>query len=266
MAATPNVQNSFAPEVAASEYMPHAAPQAREPHNPLYVVGEYKHQAPDVPPEQKPVEKGPKRKILGLSVPVFWVALVVAVLVVLGTGIGVGVGVSQSKSSTGAAPETADPEPADPEDPTAEDPTSPSSTSPSSTSSAPVTSGTVGLADNSCTFSTPRTYTSSSGTHFTQFCFTDWPSGGAAADGRGEVEDLRRLTLYTFEDCMDACVSYNEDLEEEEDATECLAVTYNSNLTSILAVGKQGGNCFLKNKRGEDHTGSAESACAAIAR
>lgn len=63
---------------------------------------------------------------------------------------------------------------------------------------------------------------------------------------------------------MDACISYNDDLEDG--GTACMAVAYNSNLTSVIAVGKQGGNCFLKNKRGEDHTGSAESACAAIAR
>lgn len=265
MAATQNMQNSFAPEVVASEYMSHSAPQAREPHNPLYPVDDHKGPAPNPPPAQGTVEKEKKRKILGLSVPVFWVVVVVAVLLVLGTGIGVGVGVSQSKSSASppptspTAPDTADSEPADPEE------SATSSDSPSSTRSAPVTSGTVGLADNSCTSTAPRTYTADDGTHFTQFCFTDWPNGGAAADGRGDVEDLDRLTLYTFEDCMEACIEFNEDLDGDS-GTECAAVSYNSNLTSIIAVGKQGGNCFLKNKRGEDHTGTAESACAAIAR
>ncbi|KAK4250203.1 hypothetical protein C7999DRAFT_38716 [Corynascus novoguineensis] len=223
----------------------------------------YKQDVPNPPAKEKPEDKSPAKQILGLSVPVFWTIAVIAVLVVLGTGVGIGVGVglSQSRSSSDSpapsTPTTADPDPTDP-DPAATDLTS---ESPSSTSSAPVTSGTVGLAANSCTFSTPRTFTASDGTAFTQFCFTDWPNNGEAEDG-SEVSDLRRLTLYTFEDCMEACVSFNNNIEADE--TPCKAVTYNSNLTSIIAVGKQGGNCFLKDKKGVNVLAIAESASAYV--
>lgn len=273
MVTSPNIQNSFGPEVAAQEYMHHSAPQANEPECPLYTVEDFKaeyHHTPSNPdPERE--EKRPARRILGLSVPIFWTLVVIAILVVLGTGIGVGLGVrlNQEKKSSSAdstptpTPTNAAESPAD-ADPERPRQSSDSSEPPTSTTSAPVTSGTVGIAANSCNFTTPRTHTTDDGTHFTQFCFTDWPGGGSAHDGRGKVEDLRRLTKYTFEDCMDACISYNDDLEDG--GTACMAVAYNSNLTSVIAVGKQGGNCFLKNKRGEDHTGSAESACAAIAR
>lgn len=274
MATNPDIQNSFGPEVAAHEYMQHSAPQTNEPECPLYPVEDPKaqYQHPPSHPNPEREEKRPARRILGLSVPVFWTLVAIAVLVVLGTGIGVGLGVGLSEANKSASAETTptpanapepSPEDADPEPPR-ESSTSPSSESPTSTTSAPVTSGTVGLAANSCNFTTPRTHTTNDGTHFTQFCFTDWPNGGSAHDGQGKVDDLRRLTKYTFEDCMDACISYNDDVGD--DGTSCMAVAYNSNLTSIIAVGKQGGNCFLKNKRGEDHTGSAESACAAIAR
>jgi hypothetical protein len=69
------------------------------------------------------------------------------------------------------------------------------------------------------------------------------------------------MTVYTFEDCMQQCLDYND----SDPATKCTAVTYNSNLTSIIAVGQQGGNCFLKDRKGVNIQGSAESACAAIA-
>ena len=268
MVVSPDIQNSFGPEVTASEHLPQAVPQTSEAESPLYFVADHNRESGSPPPPEKPAEeKAPKKRIFGLTVPVFWALTAGIVLLVLGAGVGVGVGVGvagNNKSSSDAAPDTADADNQDPADTSPSKSTSPSaSASPSSTSSAPVTSGTVGLADNSCTSSTPRTYTASDGSHFTQFCFTDWPNGEVAADGTGKVKDLLALTLYTFEDCMDACLEYNEDLDDQD--TSCSAVSYNSNLTSIVAVGKQGGNCFLKNKRGKDHTGSAESACAAIA-
>lgn len=73
------------------------------------------------------------------------------------------------------------------------------------------------------------------------------------------MTDLTYTTVYTFEDCMQECLDYND----SKPKTRCTAVTYNSNLTSI--VGGQGGNCFLKDRKGVNMQGSAESACAAIA-
>ncbi|MBE3049488.1 hypothetical protein IMZ48_44715, partial [Candidatus Bathyarchaeota archaeon] len=183
MAAKHNIQNSFGPEVTAYEYMQDTAPQARNVDCPMYVVDDYRGQqpshtsgsgTPDPPPEQMPEKNKPRRQILGLSPPVFWAVVVVSILLVLSTGVGVGVGVGvtqnkSSKSSTAspAAPDSGEPDAPEPE--ASDDPTSPSSSSPSTTSSAPVTSGTVGLSDNSCTSTKPTTYRASDGKGFTQF-------------------------------------------------------------------------------------------------
>ncbi|POR33693.1 Uncharacterized protein TPAR_06087 [Tolypocladium paradoxum] len=99
-------------------------------------------------------------------------------------------------------------------------------------------------------------------TSFTEYCFTDWPNGAEAADGRGNVTDISRTTVDAFEACMEACAKYNK--KAGDSGTQCRAITYNANLTSIIETGKQGGNCFLKDKKGVDLQGSAESACAAI--
>jgi hypothetical protein len=203
-----------------------------------------------------------KKTILGLSSRVFWtIAAGVAALIIVGValGAGLGIGLAQHNSTPSGNNNTSTPA----DSVTTSSSSSTSTSTATSTSSAPVTSGTVGLSDNSCNTTLPKTYHSKSGTSFTQYCFTDWPRGDKAADGNGTVTDLSRTTVYTFEDCMEACLTYNAQLTSSQ--AQCTAVTYNSNLTSIIAVGKQGGNCFFKNKKGVDLQGSAESACAAIA-
>lgn len=210
-----------------------------------------------------------KKKILGLSRTLFWVLAGLVVLVILGVALGAGLGVGLSNTNrntqTSASP-TATQDPASlttttplPTGTPTSSPTTSSTTT--STSSAPVTSGTTGLAANSCNFTQPKTYYTSDGTPFTEYCFTDWPQGRTAADGTGKVTDLKYTTVYTFEDCIQQCLDYNE----SKTKTQCMAVTYNSNLTSIIAVGRQGGNCFLKDKKAVNLQGSAESACAALA-
>lgn len=146
--------------------------------------------------------------------------------------------------------------------PTSSPPSVTTSSTSTSTSSAPVTKGTVGLAANSCNFTTPKTFYIDN-TGFTEYCFTDWPNHEESFDGKGNVTDLTRTTVYTFESCMQACLDFNNNLDTG--GTRCTAVTYNANLTSIIAIGRQGGNCFLKDKRGINQQGSAESACAALA-
>lgn len=91
------------------------------------------------------------------------------------------------------------------------------------------------------------------------YCFTDWPNGGDSFDGSSKVKDITYTTVYTFEDCIEYCVKYNEDLTSDD--TKCAAVTYNSNLTSVM---EQGGDCFLKDVQGKSTPGSAESACAVL--
>jgi hypothetical protein len=216
---------------------------------------------PSVPPR--------KKTILGVPRTIFWVITGLVVLLVLGIALGAGLGVGLSNASKQSqTTSTATPTSTSGDSQTTSPPvTSPPSITPTSTatstSSAPVTSGTTGLADNSCNFTTPKTYYAADGTGFTQYCFTDWPNKDAAADGVGNVTDLTYTTVYTFEACMQKCLDYNSRLTTGR--TRCTAVTYNANLTSIIAIGQQGGNCFLKDKKGVNQQGSAESACAAIA-
>lgn len=283
---SPDLQNSYGPEAAMGSHpyegpqvVPHAGPEAVPPHSaPEPVPG----QSPNYGYVQKPYEDRqneaplPKRrkKILGLPIALFWVIVGLVVLLVLGISLGVGLGVglsqraaSSSTSSGSSASSSAQDQATTTSASLSSTSTAPStttSTPASSTSTAPVTSGTTGVADNSCTHSVPTTYYSEAdkSVSFTTYCFTDWPNHDTAADGNGTVADLKYTILYTFEDCMDECVRYNADLASGE--TKCAGVTYNSNLTSIVAVGQQGGNCFLKNATGVSRQGSATSACGAI--
>lgn len=66
---------------------------------------------------------------------------------------------------------------------------------------------------------------------------------------------------------MEKCVAWNSQMSSDissGEASKCAAITYNSNLTNIIAEEKKGGNCFLKNVKGEWSQGTAESSCAAV--
>jgi len=77
------------------------------------------------------------------------------------------------------------------------------------------------------------------------------------------VTDVSHTTAYTFEECMEACLKYNNASAATD--TKCQAVTYNANLTLSIEVRAKGGNCFLKDRKGVDIQGSAEVASGAIA-
>lgn len=282
------LQNSYGPEMAATEfhadYGPQAVPLAHSTPEVVsaqdtapYYAQQNQKRAHNVA-EKSTKEKEKKNKIAGLPVAGFWLLVGGSMLLMLGVSLGVGLGLglssqrsAQSSSTAASSVSSGSALPTftttliaggqgqiTASSPTSSSPTRSSSSS--SSSSAPVTSGTTGLSANSCTSTAVRTYISASGTSFTEYCFTDWPNREAAADGNGTIADISRTTVYTFEACMEACVAYNS----EDPVVQCAAVTYNSNLTSIVAVGRQGGNCFLKDKKGVDRQGSAESACAAI--
>lgn len=241
------LQNSYGPEV-----MPHERTSEHLP-EPVYYpssdqVGiEVPKEIPSASgpvKEQKRIFGLPKRMFIGLSV-------AFAVLIVLGVGVGVGVAVGTSKRHGDSSEQSPTNVPAISSVLTSsESQTPPASETPpaSKTSSAPVTSGTVGIASNTCTSKDPQTYRTDKGTTFVEFCFTDWPKGVRSPNSAAKVVDLDAIIVYTFESCMDKCEEYNVDLTESQ--TKCWAVTYNSNLTG--SVGGQGANCFLKDRRGTD--------------
>jgi len=269
-----DLQNSYGLEAAPVEATTLTAPEVSRQTSPLYSVSSPSHTPGTLATDgtaatdaaivtEKPASE--KKKILGLSVGVFWTLVVLGFIAILGLGVGIGVGVGLrhggSSSGSDSPPQTE--QPTQSGQPTQSEQPSSSATSTTSSVEPFVTSGTSGLAANSCTFQTPRTFTASDGTRFTQFCFTDWPRGVEASDGNGTVQDVGRTIVYTFEDCMEECIKHNKDMGSN--GVACMGVTYNSNLTSIVEVGKQGGNCFLKNKKGVNLPGSAESASAAVA-
>lgn len=211
--------------------------------------------------EEKPrCTKGRRENKFGMII-----LCVVAGIVLLAIGLGVGLGVGLQRKHSSMPPPS-------PAGSAASDTSSisilsgkPTSTSISSaatataTASGPVTSGTTGIAANSCTFTSPQAYKAPNNTSFIEHCFTDWPKGDSTPDG-GIVHDLKEVTVYTFEACMDACVSYNGKLSSGD--TKCAAVTYNANLT--LALTSHTGNCYLKDAMGVDVPAAVNAASAAI--
>lgn len=230
------------------------------------------HHSPDTSAKEAGGDR--QNKICGLPKPWFWALVGITVIIIAAAlGIGLDLGLSQSKSdssnsdsgniaetSSGGSTPSATSTKSEPST-ESELSTSTESESPSSTSSAPVTSGTSGVAANSCTFDNPKTYNAKNGKQFRQYCFKDWPTGTVAADGDGRVQDIAFITVYTFEDCMESCIDYNGELEESD--TKCAGVTYNANLTSSFDGG-QDGNCFLKDKIGDSIEASAEVASAVL--
>lgn len=200
-----------------------------------------------------------RKRILGFRIRTVSAIAALIVVIALGVGIGAGVGIGRqqrtkdpsSLSTTSGLPSTS----------SVSTPAPSSSGSPTSTQDvAPVTSGTHGIAANSCKSKDPQTYRTGKGTTFVAYCFTDWPTGHRAFDGDGIVKDIGKATVYDFESCMEECEKFND---ENGNETRCWAITYSANLTS--SIGGQGGNCFLKDRRGIDILAGGLVASAAMA-
>ncbi len=74
---------------------------------------------------------------------------------------------------------------------------------------------------------------------------------GQPASSDQTLTNIMTLLAYSFEDCMDACVQYNENRELIRSSTPCGAATYNASLTwTFLHTGSNAANCFLRNARG----------------
>ena len=263
------LQNSYGPEIVPSEALRSPPPESRYGQFDQAFESVHRNQGQPVATE-KP--KSRNTKVLGLSTWAFWAVAVITLLIILGIGIGVGVGIGlrHSNASAHASP---GPSPTTQKSKTPLPLTSPSPSlsasktsnettkTASRTSSSIASSGTQGIASNSCNFTAVETYQASDGTLFTEYCFTDWPGGEPAAGGDGTVDDLFLTTVYTFTACIEACVSYNKNASQGNQ--RCGAITYNANLTS--SVNEQGGNCFIKNMKGVDVQSSALVGSAAVA-
>ncbi|TDZ68113.1 hypothetical protein CTRI78_v002392 [Colletotrichum trifolii] len=195
---------------------------------------------------QPPTPQSEKRRILGLTVPVFW-GIVVSLVVILAAGIAGGVagGLAAQKSNTS--------------------PDSPSSTStvPSPTSTAPSPSGTLPApTDGGCPQINQTTYTptdaegktfTSSGTSqqsFRQLCEVNYPSG--AAWGNPDVYDILQTYVSTFEECMTLCAAYNR--AYAANLARAAVVGSEGFCRSVAMIKLPGQYCYLKNGTGKSDT------------
>lgn len=252
-------------------YGPEATPYQRVHPQPLEYVSQVvakPHETTEIEPSQDQSTHGKKRKILGLA-PVHFALVTALLLVVLGAGIGVGVGIGMKKtndnhdsSSSGDTSNGASTFSSVPAITTPTPPSTLSSTTTKTTTSTPApiaTSGTHGMAANSCNFTEHKVLSLQDRSLFAPYCFTDWPPVG---DGNDKVSDISYATAYTFEDCVQKCVDYNKDLKTGK---KCAALSYVANLTDSFEVKHLGGNCWLKDKRGKNEGGgSGEVASAAL--
>ncbi|KAI1417259.1 hypothetical protein F5Y13DRAFT_152362 [Hypoxylon sp. FL1857] len=198
------------------------------------------------PEEPKQAEK---RRILGLTVPVFWALFVILFVILaaaLGGGIGGGLKAQQSQKLSSNTPSDS-----------ANGAQTSASTSPSPTSSqagAAATAASSGPipSDSGCPLINGQTYTPYAvdgkpialqqgleGQQFRQQCYTNYVSSPTT-----QTHDILRIYMPTLENCMMACAEYNS--------------AYHANLANNTGVGGgycvavtivkvDAGFCYLKN-------------------
>ncbi|KAI9747891.1 MAG: hypothetical protein M1835_001946 [Candelina submexicana] len=75
-------------------------------------------------------------------------------------------------------------------------------------------------------------------------CGNDQRGGFPAANNGGIIKDILPLTMYTFQDCMLACASWNAISR----STVCRGVTFGVNMSKVW--NEHHSNCWLKNATG----------------
>lgn len=201
------------------------------------------------PEERKETER---RRILGLTVPVFWALLVILVVILaaaIGGGIGGGLKAQQTqKLSNNASSDTAN-------GPQTSASSSGSPPSPTSSQAGATTTAATGgplPSDGGCPLINGQTYTPYAvdgkpiplqqgleGQQFRQQCYTNYVSSPTT-----QTHDILRIYMPTLENCMMACAEYNS--------------AYSANLANNTGVGGgycvavtivkvDAGFCYLKN-------------------
>ncbi|CAE7028101.1 hypothetical protein PTTW11_04365 [Pyrenophora teres f. teres] len=182
-------------------------------------------------PEPLPT-KHRRERICGLKRRTFFIVMIVVMLVVTVAAVGGGVGgyqASKNKTPTPTSVCFSEDQGENAEEPAA--------------TTTAVTSGSTGIAERPCIpayvtpqsrpQATPRNVADpyvATGATFNITCRrvppVDAPLG-----------NFKVFTEYTFKNCMDKCAGY----------IHCKGVVYGANLTDMVADGKPGGNCLLKN-------------------
>ncbi|KAF6818139.1 hypothetical protein CSOJ01_02020 [Colletotrichum sojae] len=224
-----------------------------------------------------------KRRILGLTVPVFW-GLITALVIILAAGVAGGVAgglsaqQSKQKSNDASSPASAsDTATAAPTTAT-ESPTSPVSagTTTSSMATARVTALAGGVlpapTDGGCPSINMTTYTptdasgkpigidSGQAQSFRQLCEVNYPSG--ASWGNPDLYDILKIYVSTFEECMTLCASHNQAYALNLAAGRVASGGY---CRSVAMIKQAGEYCYLKNGTGKvDTQGHAKDFISAV--
>ncbi|KAI5925838.1 hypothetical protein F4810DRAFT_708350 [Camillea tinctor] len=195
----------------------------------------------DLPPtEGEAKNTDSRRRVLGLTVPVFW-ALVIAAVIILAAGIGGGIGgglmAQQQKASSDASSGTFN-----------STPTTTTSSSPSSTSAAAVALP----SDGGCPQIEGQTYTpyavngqpiplenGQGGQMFRQQCYTNWVSSATT-----HTHDILRIYMPTLENCMMTCAEYNSAYRAGLRSGAGVGGGY---CVAVSIVKESAGFCYLKN-------------------
>ncbi|KAI1445694.1 hypothetical protein F5Y02DRAFT_417911 [Annulohypoxylon stygium] len=190
---------------------------------------------PPSPPSDIESHKGKeeKRRVLGLTVPIFW-TLVVIVFIILAAALGGGIGgglkaQQQQKLADNASSDTATNGTS-----SSDSSSTPTSTSPTATTT--VTSTGPLPSDSGCPLINNQTYTpyavdgtsiplepGKEGQQFKQQCYTSYTSSATT-----QTHDILKIYMPTLENCIMACAAYNE--------------AYSANLANNTGVG--GGYCM----------------------
>ncbi|KAK8093668.1 hypothetical protein PG997_000353 [Apiospora hydei] len=197
----------------------------------------------------------PKRRILGLTVPVFWTLLVVLVVVIagaIGGGIGGGLAaqsVSDSLSKSAAAAEGAKPSATTTLAPGEEPTAAAGSGTVTATTVIPIMQPSLIPRDGGCPGINGTPFVSSitlKGQNvaqtFHQRCNTNY----AETEENPGLRDLYSAFATSFEECMTWCAQYNEQLQQQQDNKE---TSGGEGWCTLAAVAKiPGGRCHLKSQ------------------
>ncbi|EXF78929.1 hypothetical protein CFIO01_09940 [Colletotrichum fioriniae PJ7] len=222
--------------------------------------------AADAPPPER-------RRVLGLTVPVFW-GLVIALVVIVAGGIAGGVAgglaaqkadssaVSVDPSSTASATAGSQSASTTPSASSGTGVQSSSSTATSSTTRSIPTGIRSAPTDGGCPSINTTTYTPTdaggnamkigsgySTQTFRQLCEVNYPSG--AAYGNPALYDILKVYVSTFEECMALCAAHNQAYGSNLASGDVKAGGY---CRSVAMIKLPGEYCYLKNGTGKMDT------------
>uniref|UniRef100_L2G489 Uncharacterized protein n=1 Tax=Colletotrichum fructicola (strain Nara gc5) TaxID=1213859 RepID=L2G489_COLFN len=205
---------------------------------------------------QSPAGQSSIRRILGLSVPVFW-GLIIALVIVLAAGLAGGVAGGLIAQKANASP--------DPTSTADSASSNPSATTTAATSAAATAqaSGSVLPAptDGGCPKINSTTFTpldaigavidlsNGQGQTFRQLCEVNYPGG--AAYGNPGIYDILKAYVSTFDECMTLCAAYNQAYYTNLGNGDVAKGGY---CRSVAMIKTPGEYCYLKNGTGASDT------------